>query len=32
MTPKKEDNIDSLCKKYFTPELCDEPVTESKMS
>lgn len=32
MTPKKEDNIDSLCKKYFTPELCDDPVTESKMS
>lgn len=32
MTPKKEDNIDSLCKKYFTPELCDEPVTESKMA
>lgn len=30
MTPKKEENIDSLCKKYFTPELCDEPVTESK--
>ena len=25
----KEDNINSLCKKYFTPELCDEPVTES---
>lgn len=32
MTPKKEENINSLCKKYFTPELCDEPVTESKMS
>ena len=30
MTPKKEENINSLCKKYFTPELCDEPVTESK--
>lgn len=27
---KKEDNINSLCKKYFTPELCDESVTESK--
>ena len=26
----KEDNINSLCKKYFTPELCDEHVTESK--
>ena len=26
----KEDNINSLCKKYFTPELCDEPVNESK--
>ena len=32
MTPEKEENINSLCKKYFTPELCDEPVTESKMS
>lgn len=32
MTPKKEENINSLCKKYFTPELCDEPVTESKMA
>ena len=30
MTEKKEDNINSLCKKYFTPELCDEPVTETK--
>lgn len=30
MTPIKEENINSLCKKYFTPELCDEPVTESK--
>ena len=28
----KQDNINSLCKKYFTPELCDEPVTESKRS
>ena len=27
---KKEENINSLCKKYFTPELCDEPVTETK--
>ena len=27
---EKEDNINSLCKKYFTPELCDEPVTETK--
>lgn len=26
----KDDDINSLCKKYFTPELCDEPVTESK--
>jgi len=32
MTSEKEENINSLCKKYFTPELCDEPVTESKMS
>lgn len=32
MTPEKEENINSLCKKYFTPELCDESVTESKMS
>lgn len=30
-TEKKEDNINTLCKKYFTPELCDEPVTESKV-
>lgn len=30
LAEKKEDNINSLCKKYFTPELCDEPVTESK--
>ena len=29
---KKEENINFLCKKYFTPELCDEPVTESKMA
>ena len=27
---KEPDNINSLCKKYFTPELCDEPVLESK--
>lgn len=27
---KNGDNIDSLCKKYFTPELCAEPVLESK--
>ena len=26
----KEDNINSLCKKYFTPELCKEAVMESK--
>ena len=26
----KEDNINSLCKKYFTPELCEDCVTESK--
>ena len=29
---KETDNINSLCKKYFTPELCDEPVLESKRS
>lgn len=29
---KNEDNINSLCKKYFTPELCAEPVTESKIT
>ena len=29
-TTLNEDNINSLCKKYFTPELCAEPVTESK--
>lgn len=27
---EKKENINSLCKKYFTPELCDEPVTETK--
>lgn len=27
---KKEENINFLCKKYFTPELCDEPGSESK--
>lgn len=27
---KKKDGINVLCKKYFTPELCGEPVTESK--
>ena len=27
---EKEESINSLCKKYFTPELCEEPVTESK--
>ena len=27
---KKKDGINVLCKKYFTPELCVEPVTESK--
>ncbi len=26
----KEDNINSLCKKYFTPELCEDCITESK--
>lgn len=30
MEENKGENINSLCKKYFTPELCDEPVTESK--
>lgn len=29
-TALKEDNINSLCKKYYTPELCKEPVTETK--
>lgn len=29
---KNGDNINSLCKKYFTPELCDEPVLESKLT
>ena len=29
---EKEGNINSLCKKYFTPELCDEPVTETKQA
>lgn len=28
----KEDNINSLCKKYFTPELCKEAVMESKLT
>ena len=28
----KEDNINSLCKKYFTPELCEEKVMESKLT
>ena len=27
---RNADNINSLCKKYFTTELCDEPVTETK--
>lgn len=27
---EKKENINSLCKKYFTPELCDELVTETK--
>lgn len=27
---EKEDNINSLCKKLFTPQLCEEPVTESR--
>lgn len=27
---KSEDNINSLCKKYFTPELCKESVTDTK--
>lgn len=26
---KEENPINLLCKKYFTPELCDEPVTET---
>lgn len=26
----KDENINSLCRKYFTPELCDELVTETK--
>lgn len=29
-TKKEEENINSLCKKYFTPELCDKPITENK--
>ena len=29
---KEEDNINSLCQKYFTPQLCAVPVTESKRS
>ena len=29
MLDSKKENINSLCKKYFTPELCDEPVAES---
>lgn len=32
MLDSKKENINSLCKKYFTPELCDEPVAESKMA
>lgn len=28
----KEDNINSLCKKYFTPDACEEKVTESKLT
>ncbi len=27
---EQNENINSLCKKYFTPELCEELVTESK--
>lgn len=27
---EKNDNINSLCKKYFTPELCDETITDSE--
>ena len=27
-----KDKINSLCKKFFTPQLCDEPVTESKQT
>ena len=29
---KNEECINSLCKKYFTPELCEKPVTESKIA
>ena len=29
---KKEDDINSLYKKYFTPELCDEQITNSKLT
>ena len=29
---EKEENINSLCKKYFTPELCSESITESKIA
>lgn len=27
---KKENSINILCKKYFTPELCEEPITETR--
>lgn len=30
MAENEKEDINSLCKKYFTPELCEEPVTESK--
>lgn len=26
---KEENHVNLLCKKYFTPELCEEPVTET---
>ncbi|MBP5602413.1 MAG: hypothetical protein J6X78_06770 [Treponema sp.] len=32
MTKTEMDDINSLCKKYFTPQLCDEIITESERS
>lgn len=29
---QKENDINSLCKKYFTPELCKEPITETRLA
>ena len=29
---KNGESINSLCKKYFTPELCEKPITESKIA